>query len=362
MCCGRSSGPIPASPRIGDSATRRDEYVDLGQDPYLEFPASNLASVAEREGRLKIIVKFLGLLGPQGALPLPTTDESLGWLLMRDDAFPRFLDLFNGRFLQLFFRAWSNSRPIGQHDRPSQDRFIAYIGSVIGLGTKPYSNLDSIPDIAKLEYAGLLAPKAKCASRLERFLRGMFGVRVEIDEFVGSWLVFDPDDRTAIGRKHAALGKDMLLGSSVFSVEDKIRIRLYVNDFAQYEQFLPSEGSNLSRPLADAVFFYIGDELDWDVELAIPSGAGGARPARPRRKVGVDELGIAQLGVDRRIPVRRAISSDGTSASRPRRIVAKAAGPEGRPGTIKAEKKGDNFPSSEPDGMLYQVVRGPLKQ
>ena len=24
--------------------------------------------------------------------------------------------------------------------------------------------------------------------------------------------------------------------------------------------------------LADAVFFYIGDELEWDVELAIPSG------------------------------------------------------------------------------------------
>ena len=261
-------------PRIGDSATRRDEYVDLGQDPYLEFPASNLASVTEREGRLKIIVKFLGLLGPQGALPLPTTDESLGWLLMRDDAFPRFLDLFNGRFLQLFFRAWSNSRPIGQHDRPSQDRFIAYIGSVIGLGTKPYSNLDSIPDIAKLEYAGLLAPKAKCASRLERFLRGMFGVRVEIDEFVGSWLVFDPDDRTAIGRKHAALGKDMLLGSSVFSVEDKIRIRLYVQGtLPSTSSFCPSKSSNLSRPLADAVFFYIGDELDWDVELAISSGA-----------------------------------------------------------------------------------------
>ena len=32
-------------PRIGDSAARREEYVDLGQDPYLEFPASNLASV-----------------------------------------------------------------------------------------------------------------------------------------------------------------------------------------------------------------------------------------------------------------------------------------------------------------------------
>jgi type VI secretion system protein ImpH len=259
-------------PRIGDSATRRDQYIGLGQNPYLEFPASNLAAVAERDGRLEIIVKFLGLLGPQGALPLPTTDESLGWLLMRDDAFPRFLDLFNDRFLQLFFRAWSNSRPIGQHDRPSQDRFIAYIGSMVGLGSKPYSNLDTVADIAKLEYAGLLAPKAKCASRLGRYLRGMFGVEVEIDEFVGSWLAFDPEDRSAIGRKHAALGKDLLLGSSVFSVEDKIRIRLYVKNFAQYEQFLPAKGSNLSRPLADAVFFYIGNELDWEVELAIPAG------------------------------------------------------------------------------------------
>jgi type VI secretion system protein ImpH len=259
-------------PRVGDSVTRRDEYVDLGQDPYLEFPASNLVSVADHEGRLKIIVRFLGLLGPQGALPLETTDESLGWLIMRDDAFPRFLDLFNHRFLQLFFRAWSNARPIGQHDRPAHDRFFAYIGSNIGLGTKTFSDLDTVPDIVKLQYAGLLAPKARCSSRLARFLRGVFGLKVEIDEFVGSWLAFDPSDRTAIGKKHAALGKDLLLGSSVFSVEDKIRVRLYVKDFEQYEQFLPSQDSNLSKPLADAVFFYIGDELDWDVELAIPSG------------------------------------------------------------------------------------------
>src|ERR1700712_1388507 len=171
-------------PRIGDSAARREEYVDLGQDPYLDFPASNLASVEQREERTKIIVKFLGLLGPQGALPLSTTDESFGWLTMRDDAFPRFLDLFNSRFLQLFFRAWSNSRPIGQHDRPNQDRFIAYIGSVMGMGTAPLSNLDSVPDIAKLAYAGLVAPKAKSASRLARFLRGLFDVKVDIDEFV----------------------------------------------------------------------------------------------------------------------------------------------------------------------------------
>jgi len=260
-------------PRIGDSAARRDEYVDLGQYPYLEFPASNLASVEENEGRLRILVKFLGLLGPQGALPLAITDESVAWVLMRDDAFPRFLDLFNGRFLQLFFRAWSDARPIAQHDRPSEDRFIAYVGSFMGLGTEVYANLDTVPDMAKLAFTGLVAPKAKSASRLAGLLQGLFGVRVEIDEFVGSWLVFDESDRSSLGGKHAVLGKTVLLGASVFSVEDKFRVRIYVRDFAQYERFLPTRDRNLSEPLADAVFFYIGDELDWDVELAIPAGS-----------------------------------------------------------------------------------------
>jgi type VI secretion system protein ImpH len=263
----------PDRPRIGDSAARREEFVDLGQDPYLEFPASNLSSVDARDGRLRILVKFLGLLGPQGALPLATTDESVGWQLMRDDAFPRFLDLLNGRFLQLFFRAWADARPIAQHDRPADDRFVAYVGSFVGLGSDVFANRDTVPDMAKLSFAGLIAPKAKCASRLTRFLQGLFDVKVEIDEFVGSWLSFDPSHCSQLGRMHASLGRDMLLGSRVFSVEDKIRVRVFVKDFAQYEQFLPTEARNLSEPLADAVFFYIGDELDWEVELAIPAGA-----------------------------------------------------------------------------------------
>ena len=61
-------------PRISDSAARREEYVQFGQDPYVEFPASNLARVVHGDNQpLKMFVKFLGLLGPQGALPLATS-------------------------------------------------------------------------------------------------------------------------------------------------------------------------------------------------------------------------------------------------------------------------------------------------
>ena len=258
-------------PRIGDSSARRDEYVQLGQDPYMDFPASTLSRVAVTDQRLQVFVKFLGLLGPQGALPLSTTEESLGWLLQRDDAFPRFLDLFNHRFLQLFFRAWADARPIAQHDRPKDDRFIAYIGSMIGIGTLPHRDLDSVADAAKLTFAGLIAPQAKSASRLKGFISGLFDVKVEIDEFVGTWLAFEPSDRSRLGQSNSGLGTSLSLGASIFSVQDTIRIRIYTKDMAQYQRFLPT--GDLCEPLADAVFFYIGDQLEWEAELAIPAGA-----------------------------------------------------------------------------------------
>ena len=264
-------------PRIGDSAARREDFVQLGQDPFMDFPASNLARVVQSDDKpLKVFVKYLGLLGPQGALPLATTAEAYHYVLVQDDAFPRFLDLFNHRFIQLFFRAWADARPIAQHDRPDADRFVAYIGSAIGLGSKPYQNLDSLPDAAKLGFAGLIGAQAKCASRLAGAVCGLFKVKAEVEEFVGSRLMIEASERTILGDRYNRLGEDALLGRTVFSVQDKIRLRIFTKNLAQYIRFLPT--GNLCEPLADLVFFYNGEQLDWDVELAIPSGA--AEPIR----------------------------------------------------------------------------------
>lgn len=262
---------FPDRPRIGDVVTRRDEYVALGEQPFLDFPASTIAEAdQDGQGRLRLFVKFLGLLGPQGALPLATTEESYQWQIARDDAFPRFLDIFNHRFLQLFYRAWADSRPIAQHDRPELDRFAAYIGSMIGAGSKPYRNRDSVPDAEKLAHAGLIGAQAKSASRLRRFLAGLFKADVEIEQFVGMRLVFDPADRTRIGAAHCTLGGDALLGASVYSVEDKFRVKIVARDLKQFERFLPN--GDRCEPLADAVFFHLGEQFEWDVELALPVG------------------------------------------------------------------------------------------
>jgi type VI secretion system protein ImpH len=261
----------PHKPRIGEARALAEEFVDLSQDPYLEFPDSNVeAAQVEASGRLRLKVKFLGMFGPQGALPLSTTHEAYGWLLLRDDAFPRFVDVFERRFLELFFRAWADARPIAQHDRPAEDRFRAYIGSMIGIGTPAFHDADSLSDFAKLQFAGLLAPRVKSASRLRSFLSNLLKTRVEIMEFAGAWLALDPSERTNLGQANCRLGEDCLCGASVFSVSDKFRVRVFVRDIGHFRKFLP--GSPLARQIADAIFLYAGEEYDWDMELAIPAG------------------------------------------------------------------------------------------
>jgi type VI secretion system protein ImpH len=275
----------PKKPRIGDSGARDEEIVILGQEPYVEFPGSNLARFDRDDlGRFRILCRFLGLLGPQGALPLHTTIEAKRWNDMRDESFARFLDIFNHRFIQLFYRAWADARPAAQHDRPAADRFTGFIGATVGIGTRPFWNRDSIGNFAKLSVAGLLGPAVRSASRIEHLVAFLFKADVEVDQFVGMWLPLERADRTALSAQHCSLGRDSLVGAAVYSVQDKFRIRIFARDLKQFEAFLP-DGEFCER-LADAIFFYIGEILEYDVEIAVPE-----RETRPTQLGGFGRLG-----------------------------------------------------------------------
>lgn len=258
----------PAKPRVGQSAIPAEDVVVLGQDPFVEFPATNLDAYAVgRHDVPRILTRFLGFFGPQGALPLNTTIESLTWVNQNDPSFARFADIFANRFQQLFYRAWADSRPIAQYERPASDRFFAYVGSMAGVGTAPYRDRDAIGDIAKVCFAGLVGAQAKSASRLKQLLAGVFGVEVDIAERIGCWLMFEPDDRTAVGRQAAALGVDSFVGTRAYSINDKIRVRISTDTLHQYRAFLPS--GDRFESLVDLIFFYLGHRADFDVELGL---------------------------------------------------------------------------------------------
>ena len=275
----------PQKPRVGENSVLQEEIVSLGQDPFLEFPASNLTGYQDTEsGRPKLRTRFLGYFGPQGALPTDTTVEALNWLNQRDPSFVHFTDIISNRFLQLFFRAWADARPIAQADRPHDDRFIRYVGSLTGIGSEPYLERDTVEDIAKVSFAGLTGSRVKSATRLKQLVEGVLLVGAEIEERVGSWLVFEASDQMSLGSRHSLLGADAALGQRAYSINDKIRISIRATSLEQYRRFLPS--GDLSEKLTDLVFYYLGHRFDFDVELALD-----ARQAPPVRLGASGELG-----------------------------------------------------------------------
>ena len=101
----------------------------------LDFAPAAIA-VLERTvaGPPRLGVRFLGLLGPQGPMPLHFTEYVRDRLQHHGDrALAHFLDLFHHRLLSLFYRAWAQAQPVVHRDRPQDNRYAAWLRAAAGL-------------------------------------------------------------------------------------------------------------------------------------------------------------------------------------------------------------------------------------
>ena len=255
-------------PRIGKNTTLKEEVVKIGQDPSLAFPASDISDLITGK-KPEIRNNILGFYGPQGALPLNTTEEVKRWLDRGDRAFIGFTDVFATRFLQLFFRSWSDARAITQFDHESGDRFRNYIGALLGMGSPAFHDRDVLPDINKIYLAALALGRVRSPKRLEQMIGIDLGADVTISEHMLSWMVLEPDNTNRLGQIGSTLGRDMYVGARVPTVNDKIRITLRTRSLREYRDFLP--GGALHSRLHALVRWYVGRSVDVDVSLSIPA-------------------------------------------------------------------------------------------
>ncbi len=288
-------------PRIGKNATLRDEIVTIGQDPYLAFPESDVSNIDRSGKRTQVRSRVLGLFGPQGALPLNTTEEVLRWFEQGDHAFIRFTDIFATRFQQLFFRAWSDSRAITQFDHETGDRFRVYIEALMGLGTPAFRNRDALPDINKDALAAIAIGRVKSPRRLQQMLRLDLGLRAVVEEHQLSWIELEDDSHNRLGQRGSSLGRNMYLGARVASVNEKIRLRVPTRTIAEYRSLLPGGASH--RRMRDIVRWYLGQSVEVDVALSLPAAE------MPSAVVGAStQLGwVASLAPDRTQDQRRQV-------------------------------------------------------
>jgi len=215
-------------------------------------------------------VSFLGLLGPNGPLPLHLTEYARDRLRNHSDpTLVRFLDIFHHRLLSLFYRAWARSQPSVSLDRPQEDSFGHYLGAFGGLGMDSLRGRDSVPDYAKIAFTGLFARQVRNAEALEVMLASFFRVSVRIEQCIGHWLPLPHDAQTRLGRREATaqLGVSAVAGESMWDVQSKFRVVLGPLSLKDHARFLPGKPS-LQR-LADWIRNYFGYEYDWDLRLIL---------------------------------------------------------------------------------------------
>ncbi len=295
----------PDKPRLGQARRPVDEPVRMGQAADLSFAGSSISRVdlADRSGRPRVEVRFFGLFGPNGPLPLHLTAYARERRMHKaDETFGRFADWFHHRLLLLFYRAWSQGQPAVSLDRPKDDRFAAYVGSLIGHGAAEAQHRDEAPDHARLAFAGLLSRQVRNADGLAQLLSGFLGMQVRVEQFVGRWMPLPADERTRIGRRGASrrmstaqLGASAVLGRAVFDRQHHFRLHVGPLTLPAFEALLPV---GTALPAVQAlVRQYLGLEFGWDIRLVMdPTHRPACQPGRQGRLGWTTWLGEPRAG------------------------------------------------------------------
>ena len=302
----RRLGAVHADqPRIGLASRPQHERFWLGQTAALTFAPREIAEVvlpqeagerhvpgaaAVRSGNNPAhpVVRLygLGLLGPNGPLPLHYTE------LVRDNTenhndstLADFLDIFHHRYLTHMYRAWAQSQAAAGLDRAEDETFSRYIAQLTG--HDPLEIRESVlPAHARLSASTHLSREARNPDGLAQTIARFFAVPVELQEFAMHWIRIDDEDQTHLGKPRASsvMGVGAIAGEVVADRQNKFRLVIGPLALDQYLRFTP-QGKDLPL-LIEWVRAFVGYEFVWEVELRVRSDR--APPARldDREKLG----------------------------------------------------------------------------
>lgn len=283
---------------VGRDVRPGDEAVRFRALPSLSFPAAAVNAIRDaraagnldtKSPSIEMIVTFLGLTGPSGALPRHYTEALLQRIREKDFALRDFLDLFNHRLISLFYRAWEKYRLPVSFERSrlddatgEPDPITLALYCLDGLGTRGLRGRLDVADEVLLHYSGHLAHFPRSALALECLLSDHLDLPVSVLQCQGQWLILEPDDlafmpsATLPSGTNNQLGVNLVIGERVWDIQSKFRIRVGPLTWREFQSLMPN-GTAL-RPLCQVTRFYAGPTLDFDVQPLLRSDQ--VRPCR----------------------------------------------------------------------------------
>ena len=268
----RLQGEFRSHARIGYSSALAQDPVRFAQSPALDFAPATLEAFRQNNPDLPPVLysRHFGLFGPNGPLPLCLTEYARDRILHHGDpTFAAFCNVFHHRLMCFFFRAWADAQKTVDSDRIEDEHWSQYFNSLVGLGQESLHHRDSIPDHAKMYYAGRLVQQNRNAEGLAAILQDFFGVLTEVLTFVGRWLRLPADSvcRLGVSPETGTLGSTILAGARFWTCQLHFRLRMGPMKLTDMERLLPS-GDSFQR-LRDWVRLYVGEEFTWDAQLVL---------------------------------------------------------------------------------------------
>ena len=265
---------LPGRMPVGRFSPPATEIARFVAHPSLAFPASEIQDLTfpPDDSPANMQVNFMGLSSPQGVLPTPYTELILERAQRKDNALRDFLDLFNHRLISFFYRAWEKIHFFVSYELGEPDSITPLMMNLLGLGTAGLAKRQLVPDQALIFYSGLLTQKPRSAQNLKQLLNDYFGVRVEIEQFVGTWVPLRAVDQTVLDDSESftqRLGLGAIVGDEVWDQQSTVRVKLGPLTREQYMSFLPREESEAYCDLKSLLKFWANDELDFEVQLIL---------------------------------------------------------------------------------------------
>lgn len=283
---------FPDAPRLGESKRPAEDAIRISQEAELAFPPSTILSLdppkGDQPGRL--VNRMFGLFGPMGPLPLHLTEYARDRLRNHgDDTFIAFANMLTHRLAGLLYRAWASAQPAPSFDRALRGRrargvdadpFERKVAALSGHYEPGLRFRDGMPELAKRHFVGHLAPGPRHAEGLVSILSVFVRAPVRLIPFVGQWLQLEPDDRWQLGAR-AGLGQGTSIGNRVWSHAAKFRLCIGPMSLPDFRRLVAPGSASLDR-LEAIVRNYVGDTLDWDINLVL------ARDQVPQAQLGGD--------------------------------------------------------------------------
>ncbi|WP_353646388.1 type VI secretion system baseplate subunit TssG [Mesorhizobium sp. WSM2239] len=281
---------------FGHSGRPEREPARLGQHVRLGFAIQDVVEFREAAGNrpARVTVANLGLMGPEGPLPLHMTRWVLDRLSQRwfagadaqqtsDTTFIDFVNILQHRMITLFYRAWADAHPGVQVERAVGGRVRAMLEAMAGIGLPgTHNTAHSDIDAVKLRQAAALASQVDGPERLTLFVAEAFKVPVELKEFVAAWMTIPAALQTRLGKVHAALGRSATVGPRSFSRQSRVELRIGPLRYEDFRAFLP--GGERLAVLKKSIRDLMGELLDIDLRIVL------AREEVPAARIGTAQL------------------------------------------------------------------------